>query len=302
MQKWRIILFVLSLSLISCSDNNGDAPNVSDLLDVQAEPVSLLKAMPEDISKNLVSCDGSNAENSVCVVICHRPPGNHENKKSMKLSLSAVLAHIDHGDKDKHHDGEEDGDHLGYCEIDDDDLASCSIDDDKLEKKKNHHGEDSDDDSHHDDDEEEDEKEGEKEGDHDDHGGDCNHDEDSHHEDGDSHHEDGDHDEDSHHDDDDDGDHDDDDANHEDENEDDDDKYQSCMVDELPADEVPIDDGGVIVDDGSGTDPVVIPDPVPVPEPPVVDPGADIPAWCLVNYDIDANCDGVNDATGIPFY
>lgn len=55
--------------------------------------------------------DSDRKKNRVCVQICHRPPGNPENAKTMVLPLRSVFAHLGHG----HHHLK--GDHFGSCNL-----------------------------------------------------------------------------------------------------------------------------------------------------------------------------------------
>jgi hypothetical protein len=57
---------------------------------------SIMKATSADITYNKVTCSG-NDSGKVCVLICHRPPGNPSNSKTMVLPLPAVFAHLKHG-------------------------------------------------------------------------------------------------------------------------------------------------------------------------------------------------------------
>lgn len=88
--------------------------------EVSLKPVSLLKALPEDITcykKNAdkedkgKSFDGSNKKQKVMrVEICHVPPGNPANKKTLIISLQAIVAHLKHGSKKHDHQ-----DYMGPC-------------------------------------------------------------------------------------------------------------------------------------------------------------------------------------------
>jgi hypothetical protein len=73
--------------------------------------VSIMDASSSDISEHVVNCK-SNKEKQVCILICHRPPGNPFNWKTKVLPLKAAHAHLNHG-----HSSEE-ADFLGSCPSD----------------------------------------------------------------------------------------------------------------------------------------------------------------------------------------
>lgn len=66
----------------------------------------LAKVEPEDLTGQTTTC----RDNKICVEICHRPPGNPENSKTMLLPIAAQLAHLNHGNDAHEHD------YLGPCE------------------------------------------------------------------------------------------------------------------------------------------------------------------------------------------
>jgi hypothetical protein len=79
-------------------------------------------------------------------VICHIPPGNPGNRKTLEVGENAVAAHIAHGD------------HLGACDEDDDEHDDDGDGDDEDEEDEDHHsgGEDNDEDEDGEDDDYED--------------------------------------------------------------------------------------------------------------------------------------------------
>lgn len=70
--------------------------------------ISILDATSSDISDHVVTCP-SNKAKQVCILICHRPPGNPFNWKTKVLPLKAAHAHLNHGHSD------EEADFLGSC-------------------------------------------------------------------------------------------------------------------------------------------------------------------------------------------
>lgn len=109
MKRVTLLLFSLILSFAACKPT--EVQQALDNADYDfSNKVSIMEASSEDISANVVDCKGSGKKEEVCVVICHRPPGNPYNMKTKVLPLSATLAHLNHG-----HTTEE-RDFLGACE------------------------------------------------------------------------------------------------------------------------------------------------------------------------------------------
>ena len=53
----------------------------------------------QNIASNAGNRGGSNNINNEQVTICHIPPGNHDNCHQITVSMNALQAHLDHGDK-----------------------------------------------------------------------------------------------------------------------------------------------------------------------------------------------------------
>lgn len=94
----------LCLSFIACNGSEKAAIDVSheDSLsasssDASATPRSIAKASVKDIEDNLAPCNSRKDKGKICVYVCHRPPGNPANSKTMILPLSSTLAHLKHG-------------------------------------------------------------------------------------------------------------------------------------------------------------------------------------------------------------
>lgn len=101
--------------MAGCSDNSSSPSAVSDPATNSAtgiQKVSLLSATEQDIALHKVSCRGK-SKHQICVLICHRPPGNPSNFKELILPLTAMRAHLNHGAN--HH---VDHDVLGSCQVD----------------------------------------------------------------------------------------------------------------------------------------------------------------------------------------
>lgn len=111
---------VLGFGLMGCEGTADSAQLAAELLDDEGPSwgqdgagaprvVSLMKANSQDITDHRVECRGKDA-GKVCVEICHRPPGNPANSKTMILPLPAVFAHLKHGNSTQ-------PDTLGSCEF-----------------------------------------------------------------------------------------------------------------------------------------------------------------------------------------
>lgn len=124
--KVRIILFFLSLAIsgtiIGCvqGSGGGNAVSVNELDGTnnsqdnqlsQSMKVSIDEATLEQVKDYVHECHG----NKLCVQICHRPPGNPSNSKTMSLPLAATKAHLNHGGE-----SHSEKDYLGPCHADDD--------------------------------------------------------------------------------------------------------------------------------------------------------------------------------------
>lgn len=110
-----VALFTGLFLMTSC--NSGDQANSLGSASLNesstsTSSISLMKASAQDIAFNQVNCASDN-DKQVCVAICHKPPGNPDNSKSMVLPLPAVLAHIKHGCA-----SHAEHDHLGLCDGD----------------------------------------------------------------------------------------------------------------------------------------------------------------------------------------
>ena len=122
MKRVRLFfIYFASVALLGACEGTESTQD-SNAFASSGNNVSLMKATGQDVSANVVECRGAGSGKGkkkgkqVCVAICHRPPGNPENSKSMVLPLSAVLAHLEHGGPNHgHHDT------LGLCEGDGED-------------------------------------------------------------------------------------------------------------------------------------------------------------------------------------
>lgn len=97
----------ISLALVACNGSkSGDATPLdlsgsalaSDSASYDANHAfpALSKATTVHIQNNLATCSKKDKGN-ICVSICHRPPGNPQNSKTLVLPLQATLAHLKHG-------------------------------------------------------------------------------------------------------------------------------------------------------------------------------------------------------------
>lgn len=88
---------ILSMSLAGCEgDSQPLSLGAEGSLTSPTGRVSLMKANTDDISKFRVECPNK-SDTAVCVLICHRPPGNPLNEKEKVLPLPALFAHLNHG-------------------------------------------------------------------------------------------------------------------------------------------------------------------------------------------------------------
>lgn len=212
MSLLRVLLLFFTLTLLACNqqsinskalnEHSSEVENKNQLVasEQHNKVVRTIDALPEDVTRHKVDCQGKNKKDKkICIVVCHRPPGNPSNSKSIVLPLQAVFAHLKHGCKNKHTEH----DTMGYCELQDDDSGedSGSNPDNSNDEADNDEGSNSSDSG-------------------------------------------------------------------------------SNSGDESDSDD------GSNPDQGGGDD----------------DNGSEIPAWCEMNYDIDSDCDGYNDATGEGLY
>jgi hypothetical protein len=112
-----------SFALAACNQPTDGSSN-SSLVGIAGEnslKVSLDAATLEQITPYVSQCQG----HKLCVQICHRPPGNPENSRTLQLPLAATPAHLNHGGP---HDQK---DYLGACDAADsggDDTGAGSTD------------------------------------------------------------------------------------------------------------------------------------------------------------------------------
>lgn len=104
---------LMTASLTACNQGGGaDSQTVQALaadsdLNFAMNKISLDEATFQDVAAHVETC-----RNGIfCVTICHRPPGDPANSKTMKLPLTAIPAHLNHGSD--HH---EDKDYVGACD------------------------------------------------------------------------------------------------------------------------------------------------------------------------------------------
>jgi uncharacterized membrane protein YgcG len=102
---------LLAIAAVGCNYDSGitelDGSNTYDgHIESIGLKVSLEDATFEQVAPYVSECRG----NKLCVQICHRPPGNPDNSKTMLLPLQATAAHLHHGGA--HHER----DYLGACD------------------------------------------------------------------------------------------------------------------------------------------------------------------------------------------
>ncbi|MCM2280771.1 MAG: hypothetical protein NDI61_02870 [Bdellovibrionaceae bacterium] len=104
---------LMTTSLIACNQGGGADSQAVQALAVDSDlnfamnKISLDEATFQDVAAHVETC-----RNGIfCVTICHRPPGDPANSKTMSLPLTAIPAHLNHGSD--HH---EDKDHVGACD------------------------------------------------------------------------------------------------------------------------------------------------------------------------------------------
>ena len=113
--KNKIMILTLSAVFFGCSGSNVDIPNADIAASSEGNlsskaAINVVDATPDELAPHLLECHGKNA-GKICVQICHRPPGNPANSKTLILPLKASLKHLHHGGP--HHETK---DTLGPCE------------------------------------------------------------------------------------------------------------------------------------------------------------------------------------------
>jgi len=109
-KKILVLIFLVPLLNIACNkaSNKDAASPVKDVAIVDGgdiTPVLLLKNMDDEELEAVSEACPADSEHARCVVICHIPPGNVGNAKTLLIPHQAVNAHIHHGgDKHEHHD------------------------------------------------------------------------------------------------------------------------------------------------------------------------------------------------------
>ncbi len=81
--------------------------------------ISLDEAYLDQMEPYIFECK----HRTLCVQICHRPPGNPENSKTLDLPLQATVAHLNHGGE------HEDKDYIGPCDASSGGPAAATGDD-----------------------------------------------------------------------------------------------------------------------------------------------------------------------------
>jgi hypothetical protein len=106
--KFGLFLLCGSLMTACGSGGSGTAADMADL----GEPLYLDKATSADVDEHTVVCDGG-AGARACIVICHVPPGNPDARHTIRISPSALDAHLNHGSNAAH--ANQMRDYLGEC-------------------------------------------------------------------------------------------------------------------------------------------------------------------------------------------
>ena len=112
-----VFKFFFSLSVfgfMGCNAPEGmqSAQSQNTIVDgSDINPVALLKDLSEEELTEVSEGCPIESGRDFCVVICHIPPGNPKNAKSLLIPHQAVEAHINHGGENhKHHD------YVGNCD------------------------------------------------------------------------------------------------------------------------------------------------------------------------------------------
>jgi hypothetical protein len=110
--KSLILLSAFAL-LTACKQEQAGNDALNTIVDggsnQAANKIMLDQATYDQVALYVGECQG----HKQCVQICHRPPGNPDNSKTMVLPLKASIAHLNHGGP------HEDGDYLGACQTPD---------------------------------------------------------------------------------------------------------------------------------------------------------------------------------------
>ncbi len=102
------IVLVSGLLLTACNGGGGaDSTSEASSSLTNSAKVAYEDATFEEVADHVQSCHG----NKICVTICHRPPGNPDNSKTLTLPLQAANAHLKHGGSEH-----QDKDYLGACD------------------------------------------------------------------------------------------------------------------------------------------------------------------------------------------
>ncbi|GIL16282.1 MAG: hypothetical protein BroJett040_00330 [Oligoflexia bacterium] len=117
----------VSMGLIGCNQDGQSGANqqvLSELNGSQGQGLTTLKvsldqATLEQVSDYVFECHG----NKLCVQICHRPPGDPTNSKTMLLPLAATKTHLHHGG-----DTHDEKDYLGTCDVEDGGSVDGAVD------------------------------------------------------------------------------------------------------------------------------------------------------------------------------
>lgn len=114
-------VLLIASALIGCGDTQSSkSDGVSDPFNASSisspnQKAYLASAKCGDVKPHVHGC----GHGVRCVEVCHRPPGNPANQKTMVLPLAATAAHMHHG---SHHHG--DMDYIGPCRDHGDDSSS----------------------------------------------------------------------------------------------------------------------------------------------------------------------------------
>lgn len=114
-------VLILAAALVGCGGTESSkSEGVSDPFSESSvsspnQKAYLASAKCGDVKPHVHGC----GHGVRCVEVCHRPPGNPANQKTIALPLAATAAHMHHG---KHHHGHMD--YLGPCRDDGDDSSS----------------------------------------------------------------------------------------------------------------------------------------------------------------------------------
>jgi hypothetical protein len=109
-------LFFIALVLVvtACNEQQSGVEALQQVIDNPNQKVYLDKASTDQVALFTGNCQG----NKRCVQICHRPPGNPDNSKTMILPLEATEAHLNHGGNHA------DDDYLGACTNEEEDPST----------------------------------------------------------------------------------------------------------------------------------------------------------------------------------